>query len=302
MSPLISQLRERVWGICVHWTTQTTPRRGNPLAYPDAVDRFDVEQFADTLAKTGAGYLVFTPTHAWHWPPAPIAASEKILPGRSCGRDLIGEIANAVRARGMLFLLYYNHSCNNEDDPDWQKAAGWQEADKSGFEWKIQSVLREMGMRYGERVSGYWIDSAFTIYPHNPDWAEWTDALKTGYSERVICYNSGINNLHAYTPLQDYWAGEFDTLGFPLAQPALNAGNGLPFHSLFWLDDYWLHHEMDKPIALPIYSDRRLLAYVRDVRDAGAFTTLNLGIYQDGTFSPETLDQVRLISQDLKNG
>ncbi len=300
MSPTIAELRHRIWGVCVHWTTQTAPRHGECAPYPQAVDQFPVQTFADTLAETGAGYVMFTSTHARHWLPAPSPASEALLPGRCCERDLIGQLADAVRKRGMLFLLYYNHSCNNFDDPAWQKATGWLEADKTAFEKNIQGILREVGERYEDKISGYWFDSAFTLYSHHPNWARWTDALKAGFPERVICYNSGINNSHSYTPLQDYWAGEFDILGFPLAKPTLVAPNGLPFHSLFWLDDYWLHSDADTPISLPIYSERRLTDYVRSVRDAGAFTTLNLGIYQDGTFSPNTLEQLRFMSGELR--
>ncbi len=89
------------FGIGVHWTAQTVPRRGKPLPFQKAVDDFDVQRFVGQLAYAGAEYLLFTATHALQMLPAPHPVIDKILRGRTCRRDLIGELADALAAKGM---------------------------------------------------------------------------------------------------------------------------------------------------------------------------------------------------------
>jgi len=73
-----------------------------------ALDRWDPDAWAARFAATGAGYVVLVAKH--HdgyclWP------SDVRNPQRAaweCGRDVVGELAEAVRARGMRFGLYYS--------------------------------------------------------------------------------------------------------------------------------------------------------------------------------------------------
>ena len=133
------------YGVGVHWTAQTVPRQGSPLPFQKAVDAFDVKRFVGQLAYAGADYLLFTSAHALQMLPAPHPVIDKILPGRTCKRDLIAELADALAAKGMPLLVYYNHSCNRKDRPvlgarrsdttagtktvlprtSWRSSAGW---------------------------------------------------------------------------------------------------------------------------------------------------------------------------------
>ena len=89
------------YGVGVHWTAQTAPRHGSPLPFQKAVDAFDVPKFVDQLTYAGADYLLFTAAHALQMLPAPNPVIDKILPGRTCKRDLIAELADALAAKGM---------------------------------------------------------------------------------------------------------------------------------------------------------------------------------------------------------
>ena len=82
------------FGIGVHWTAQTVPRRGPPRAFQEAVDRFDIDGFIRAVEYAGADYVLFTATHALQMLPAPHPALDSILPGRTCKRDLIRELAD----------------------------------------------------------------------------------------------------------------------------------------------------------------------------------------------------------------
>ena len=101
------------YGIGVHWTAQTVPRKGSPLPFQEAVEAFDLKPFLDAVAHSGADYILFTACHALQMLPAPHPIIDRILPGRTCKRDLIDELSTGLAARGIPLLVYYNHSCNS---------------------------------------------------------------------------------------------------------------------------------------------------------------------------------------------
>jgi len=80
------------------------------------VAKFEIERFADQIAGAGASYLIFTTCHALQWLAGPCDAIERVLPGRTNKRDMVGELARALKQRNVHFILYYNHSCNHGDD------------------------------------------------------------------------------------------------------------------------------------------------------------------------------------------
>ena len=58
--------------------------------FDEMADAFDTEDFADSLARMGVEYIVYT---AWHFavqPLYPSAVSEKWRPGNCPKRDLLG--------------------------------------------------------------------------------------------------------------------------------------------------------------------------------------------------------------------
>ena len=94
------------FGIGVHWTAQTVPRNGSALSFQKAVDAFDLPKFMGQFRDTGADYLLFTAAHALQMLPAPHPGIDQILPGRTCQRDLIAELADALASRGRPLLVY----------------------------------------------------------------------------------------------------------------------------------------------------------------------------------------------------
>jgi len=104
------------FGIGIHWTAQTVPRTGPAKPFAQAVADFDLEGFLAAIERSGADYVLFTIAHALQRLPAPHPVLDRILPGRTCERDLIEELAEALAAKGKPLLLYYNHSCNSGQD------------------------------------------------------------------------------------------------------------------------------------------------------------------------------------------
>ena len=105
-----------------HWSTTTQPARGPQKPYVEAVNAFDLDAFVDMVRETGAGYVIFTAVHGIMHFPAPLKSIEAVMPGRTCKRDLIGEMAGKLQEYGIALILYFHHGVG---DLEWVKASGF---------------------------------------------------------------------------------------------------------------------------------------------------------------------------------
>ena len=182
------------YGIGVHWTAQTVPRHGDPLPFQQAVDAFKLKEFVEQVRYAGADYVLFTAAHALQMLPAPHPVIDSILPGRTCKRDLIAELADALAAKGLPLLVYYNHSCNWPGRP-WRKAVGYHGQDKNVFAKNLMDIVGWMGERYKDKIKAWWFDSPYSLDPRGPHnsvttdmtgfqfpWERFTVAAKAGFS------------------------------------------------------------------------------------------------------------------------
>ncbi len=302
------------YGLGIHWTAQATPRRGPPLPFPKAVETFNVASFVEFVKETGADYVLFTTVHALQWMPAPNRAIDKILPGRTCARDLLKEITDGLAKSGIHMIFYYNHSCNLGEDPAWEQAIGYHDKDKSRLVDNLCSIVSWMGQHYGTALKGWWFDSSYSLDsrgPHNSvttemggflfPWERFTVAAKEGYPQRLVTYNAGVNEYYLYTDYQDYWAGEMVDLDHP--PQGHFAENGLQWHGWFCLDDRgWIHAKLNTDLPGLLYSDEQVIAFVRKCNRYKAPITLGIGVYQDGSTSPQILKQMKKNVVSLSDG
>ena len=307
-------LAKRRYGIGVHRTAQTVPRDGKPLPFQKAVDAFDVKRFMDQLVFAGADYLLFTSTHAHQMLPAPHPVIDKILPGRTSKRDLIAELADALAAKGMPLLVYYNHSCNYSQDPPWEKAVGYHDRDKNRLAQNLLEIVGWMGERYKDKIKAWWFDSPYSLDlrgPHNSvttdmkdfqfPWERFTVTAKLGYPSRLVTYNAGVNETFLYTTHQDYWAGELVDLKRPPQGRFLPSG--LQWFGWTCLEDgAWVHTKANTEIPKPLYADEEVVSFVRTCNSHQAPMTFNVGIYQDGTMAQASVEQLRRVSLALGRG
>ncbi|MBI1187050.1 MAG: hypothetical protein GC206_06920 [Alphaproteobacteria bacterium] len=73
-----------------------------------AAAAFDADVWAHLFAAAGAGYVVFVTKHHDGYCLWPSAVENAHRPGWRTARDFVGELAEAVRARGMRFGVYYS--------------------------------------------------------------------------------------------------------------------------------------------------------------------------------------------------
>jgi hypothetical protein len=277
-------LAESGYGVMFHWTSQSSPRHGDPLPYAVAVERFDVARFVKMVQQTGAAYVIFTVDHRDPHCPAPLKSWEQIHPGWTTQRDLIGEIARALAGVHVRLVLYIA-------SPTLGKMG---EADAQEYLDRHKRVLMEMGDRYGALVSGYWLDSWYQGKEKYPTLSlqELLPAVREGNPSRLVAYNSWIYPVEI--PWQDYWAGEVGGIVKPSTQrfPTVGPARGLQSQMLLFLDAPWVHSDRDADMEAPRYSDAALIEFVRKSAAAHAAVTLNMGIFQDGTVGEKTMQQI----------
>jgi hypothetical protein len=279
----------------MHWLPNTMPAYGDAKPYCQAVRDLDVNKLAETVKQAGADYFIFSLAQRQFFP-MPLRAADAVMPGRACaGRDLVRDLADAFTRRGIRFILYYHHGVG---DADWARAAGFLSPDKSRFFGHEAAILSEIGARYGTKLSGWWFDDRYPAQPFE----QLDHAAKTGNANRLVAFNSWI--MPKSTDFQDFWAGE---MGGELHQlPSSGTFNdhgplaGLQPHILIYVDDPWLHGTKDTKIGPPLFTAAQLIDFIRDTNAKGGPVTMNIGVYQDGTFSRETLGELAAIRSAIR--
>ncbi len=291
-------LRAARYGVMVHWTSESVPLAGEPLPYAEAVAAFDVEAFADAMARTGAGFVVFTTSHAQMVFPAPLATLDAVLPGRTARRDLVADLAAALGRRSIRLVLYFHQGAVN--DPEWLAASGFREPDSRRFYELWQRLIREAGERYGERLAGWWFDDgAVVYYPRNPPWASLTRAAKAGFPERLVCYNRW--ELASPTEFQDFDAGEgcLDPRGGDGL--LVRDGDGhypsgpqvsLQATACLVAQRDWVHDRRETRLTPPRWTAAELTDRLREFAAYGNVPIFNLEIGQRGELAPEAIQML----------
>ena len=125
---------------------------------------FDVKAFAAQMSEMGVEYVYFTAWHKAIYLLGPNKALEKWLPGHTCKRDLIGEVADALHEKGIKLVIYAHPNDGHDLAPEKQAKIGFSTRAQDKGETLNQftnEVFAEMSERYGRKpnVLGYWWDS-----------------------------------------------------------------------------------------------------------------------------------------------
>jgi hypothetical protein len=297
------------YGLMFTWTAASFPRTGPKKSYEEATRDFDVNAFADMVANTGAGFIVFATSWSTYYFPAPIKSWERVAPGHTTQRDLIAELADALTKRHIKLMLYY-HAGRSEDN--WWSGTHARSMDKDTYfkEWEEQ--IREIGLRYGEKLAGWWFDDGTTFYyTLQAPWKAMTEAAKAGFPGRVVGYNSWI--LPKATDFQDYACGEGD---FPDRLTSENdaelpvGGSGIflsgpqkGLQATMTLTNEggdWGHIKQDADIPAPRYSSAQAIDYIRQATARKTVPVINLEVYQDGSASQQTIDEFKAIKAAIQ--
>ncbi len=165
--------KKRKYGLFVHFVHGISCRTDGslPKTVDETVNDFDANAFADLVSSMGVEYLIFT---AWHWRAIPLypSAVTKKYRGDICPRrDLLGEIIDAVTARGIDMILYTHPRDGHDFSPEDMESCGWGRNENASsstpakdlFDYKkwnayTLELYSELLERYGDKLSGIYTD------------------------------------------------------------------------------------------------------------------------------------------------
>lgn len=258
---MISVFEQYKYGLFVHFVGDLSIRAdgSHPRTMNELVQDFDVEAFADQVASMNVQYLILT---AWHYkmrPLYPSAVTEKWRPGNSPSRDLLGEIIDAVTARGIGMILYTHPRDGHDFDDEDRLATGWgighekdwlDTPDFSTFDYKkwntyIKELYTELAQRYGKKLLGFYTDGVGPYKGKHPkmeqnfqivDYLMIRDIMKSVNPNIAM-----IQNYFGYLFSNDYampegFFGYEDVTGWDVSHwPAAEKGMALcPFTGGWW--------------------------------------------------------------------
>lgn len=272
--------------------------------YPaDAGQKFDVERFADQVAETGAGYVMFTlGQNSGHYcsPNATYDRYAGYAPGERCStRDLPLELARALARKGIRLMLYLPSNAPADDAP---AARGLGVTTKKGdrYNWDItpelksrwSEVIQEWSDRYGTNVAGWWFDGWFRENNFTDPFAEsYAKAVKHGNPNALVCFNRNVEyGIRKSTDFEDYTAGERNEF---TETPAGRWKDDIQWHVISFMGPGWAQKGCK-------YSDEYMADYVTKCARAGGVVTIDMAIARDGSLDPRQIDQMKAIRKAVR--
>lgn len=304
------------WGVFTHYMADTVLKDATVESWNAAVDRFDVNALADTLASVGAGYYVITLGQNSGFYCSPNAAYDRItgiLPSKCAKRDLIADLYAALHPKGIRLMVYLPSGAPDRD-PEAMKALEWKpgkhprwdtspvkpgDADPrlESFQRKWESVIREWSERWGEKVAGWWFDGcyypdAMYRHPDPPNFDSFAAAARAGNPGGIVAFNPGVvNPIITLTPAEDYTAGEIDQPQ-DVACPGPRIGQA-QYHMLSYIGKWWAG-------SPPRFTPEQVAAMTRKIVEKGGVVTWDVPIGADGALAPEFMDHLRAAGQACK--
>jgi hypothetical protein len=285
-NPNTDWFQQAGWGVFVHYleSLQNNPAElhslGKKTSWDECVNEFDVDKFADQIAQTRAGYVIFTMQQRTRFLIAPNATFDRLTgyaPGEACStRDLVLDLHRALQPHGIALMLYWTGDGPRDDDRA-AKALGWTEKQSEEYVRQWASVAREYSERYGDRVKGWWVDGCYPwIGYEETKLGLIAEAVKAGNPRRIIALNVGVQDkVRAYTKWEDFTTGEQNEFK---DVPESRWVGGEQWHVLSFLG--CSHQGWATPGSK--YKKSELADYVHRVNERGGVVSIDVMLYRDG--------------------
>jgi hypothetical protein len=283
---------------------------------------FNVAQFVSMVQNTGASYVVWSISWWGFHVDAPIneinsivtAAGGPANPGLTSNVDLIGNIAAALKAVGIRFMLYYH---TGDEDTGWWPYQSFPTSfsangsgDRSTFFAHWRTVVEAIGNRYGTNLDGFFFDDGIIYYPAPFEALE--ASARAGNPNRLISWNNSTLQLPRLTDFQDVFFGErgpnyTNKGGISLGSSPVGGDGvytagpqvGLLQHGMFTLDTDWGIHSQNQKIAPNGTTSANLISWVSSASSRGVPLTLDLMMYEDGTLADVDLAAINDLRQAI---
>ncbi|MGZ5545523.1 MAG: alpha-L-fucosidase [Limisphaerales bacterium] len=290
------------WGVFVHYldglqnNSEQLHSFGRQTAWNECVKEFDAKRFADQIAQTGAGYVIFTMQQRTRFFIAPNATFDRLTgykPGEACAtRDLVLDLSRALRHRGVRLMLYWTGDGPRDDERASKGLGGYSEPVSEIYVRNWAAVAREYGERYGDKVAGWWTDGCYPWIGYDEKkLGILAEGLKAGNPKRIVALNVGVQErVRAYSAHEDFTTGEQNTFA---DVPESRWVNGEQWHILSFLG--CSHQGWATPGSK--YKKQELADYVHKVNERGGVVSIDVMLYRDGTLDRSQLEMLKAIGR-----
>ena len=290
------------YGLFVHYqyrillgfSVRTKPQFPEPAQMTAAgwnrfVDGFDVQGFARQMAEAKVGWVLFCiDDHYFAWPCAPNKTFDELTgyqPGEKCSRrDLIAELADALKAQDIKLICYYAGLNGYMREPkvlaglaDSVPRGGINEARPPSAESRTRrlAVLKEYADRYGDKVAGWWFDGMElnTYRASTENWQTIGKIVRAANQAAVIAFSYGRNEqARVAAGVDDYTAGDTWTKQdlARLTPARLPAPPGILWHGKIYCGNVYHGQGISNQ-----FGDEQLIDWVRTCNRQGGVCTLD---------------------------
>jgi hypothetical protein len=212
-------------------------------------------------------------------------------------RDLVADLIGALDRYGISLMLYA--AVEGPIAGELKSIFPWDSTGAGpgeGFTDKYFAMLRELSLRYGKGVKGWWIDGCYAHYKDyfdandTPFMREMAATLRVGNPDSIIAFNSGLEIKKLYVD-QDYTCGEANELIF---YPEDRLVDGVQWHVLSYLGPWWSDR-------LSARSNIELVNYTKTCTDRGGVLTYDVGYDEKGHIVPEHFEQLCVLRRFIKD-
>ena len=316
------------FGMFLHWGLYSIPARGEWIrSFEKLTDEeygkyfeefnpvdYDPKKWAKLAKKAGMKYMVLTAKHHDGFCLFDSGYTDFKATNTKCGRDLIKEYVEAVRAEGLKVGLYYSLlDWHHEDYPHFSDGAHPMYQNPAypdeGRVWEryveyLHNQVRELCTNYG-KIDILWFDYSFGEYS-GEKWGatrlvNMVRQLQPGViiDNRLEVSGSGLGSLASGNPLP--YHGDFVSPEQIIPQEGIRDINGNPliWEACFTMNDSWGYNLKDKYFKPAPMLIRKLVECVFK----GGNMLLNVGPDARGNFPEESVSRLKEIGKWMeKNG
>jgi len=294
--------KEARLGIFIHWGIYSILGRGEwvmnndnmPLAEYEKLkdefnpDAFDAAEWTELFKQSEARYITFTTKHHDGFCMFDSKLTEYKVTNSPLGRDVLSELVEASRSRGLRIFFYYSLLDWHHTDYFPLVMTGGNTGGKGNGRWGgyldyYIGQVRELCRNYGE-VGGFWFDGLWD--KQNADWrlGELYETIHSLQPSALIG-----NNHHAVPfPGENFQIFEQDLPGSNTAGFNVAGVSSLPLETCLTMNNSWGYNATDNSYK----STEEIVQYILGANKLGANLLLNVGPLPNGKIHQE--QQLRL--------
>jgi alpha-L-fucosidase len=307
----IGDFTKSKYGLNISYNPSSTIAAAADGTWDRTIADFDVTAFVRDVAKTGAGYVIFSVGQTTGYYAAPNNAylkyTETELGQYVPQRDLVKEIAQGLKKIGVATLVYvaaegptaapakiinnFPVRSDRAEDPE--------------FRTEFNQVIREWSERWGDDVVGWWLDGAWVDGYTNPidgqaNLNALIEATKAGNPEAIVAANPASGKSDVLSDRQDFLAGEDTRFSeYPSESPylaaAADSNSNVPaWHTMSYLGNNWGDFSADR------YSSQELIDYIQAVNRGSGVVTMDVGVSANGNLSDQQVAQLEAVKAELR--